>query len=409
MADFTGASNLASLNGNFKEVYANNIQNIIPEGLRLIKMIPFTSKDKELGNAYHQPVILGHEHGVTFATSSEGAFALNDAVAGQIKDASVDAQQLLLRSVMGYNVAARASKGKNAFIDSTQFLVENMVKSVSKKLEIELLYGSMGIGQVNAATTASTTFVVKLLEWAPGIWTGSEGMKIDVRNAADSGYSVQGAVISSVNLTTRTITLSAATTLEANGVIYFAGAYGKEMSGLHKILSNTGTLFGISASTYSLWASTSHSAASGPLTLAKVQAAIAKGVEKGLDEDVKCLVNPNAWKDLLSDEAALRRHAPMSSKGVEAGAEMITFYSQNGKVEIVPSTYIKEGYAFIIAPKMFKRIGSTDVTFKVPGRDDEFFLHLSSNAGYELRCFTEQALFCEAPGKQVVITAIVNS
>ncbi len=36
-----------------------------------------------------QPVILGLEHGVTFASSDDDAFNLNSPVAGQIKDAQV--------------------------------------------------------------------------------------------------------------------------------------------------------------------------------------------------------------------------------------------------------------------------------------------------------------------------------
>jgi hypothetical protein len=40
------------------------------------------SKDKQPGNLYHQPVILGLEHGVTFASSDEDAFNLNAPVAG---------------------------------------------------------------------------------------------------------------------------------------------------------------------------------------------------------------------------------------------------------------------------------------------------------------------------------------
>ena len=36
-----------------------------------------------------QPVILGHEHGVTFAASDDDAFNLQAAVAGAIKDAQI--------------------------------------------------------------------------------------------------------------------------------------------------------------------------------------------------------------------------------------------------------------------------------------------------------------------------------
>jgi hypothetical protein len=55
------------------------------------------------------------------------------------------------------------------------------------------------------------------------------------------------------------------------------------------------------------------------------------------------------------------------------------------------------------------RVGSTDITFRRPGQGDEFFKDLENSAGYELRAYTDQALFCSAPGKLVLIDSIVNS
>jgi hypothetical protein len=81
---------VGNLNGLFKEVYADKMEDLIPDGVILLNKIPFVGKDKQLGNLYHQPIILGMEHGVTFASSDEDAFTLNAAVAGSIKDAQVN-------------------------------------------------------------------------------------------------------------------------------------------------------------------------------------------------------------------------------------------------------------------------------------------------------------------------------
>ena len=60
---------------------------------------------------------------MTFASSSEDAFTLNDPIAGQIKDAQVQGNALVLRSAIGYK-AASASMGSNkAFEQATKFLV----------------------------------------------------------------------------------------------------------------------------------------------------------------------------------------------------------------------------------------------------------------------------------------------
>ena len=40
---------------------------------------------------------------------------------------------------------------------------------------------------------------------------------------------------------------------------------------------------------------------------------------------------------------------------------------------------------------------------------DEFFRDLENAAGYELRAFTDQAVFCSAPGKQILFKNIVNT
>jgi len=404
----TGSNTFSTLNGNFKEVYADSLENLIPEGLVMVKKISFVPRAKENGNFYNQPVILAQEHGMTFAGPQSGAFSLVDPVPGQIKNAQVQPSQMVLRGVMDYESAARAAKGRNAFIDATQHLIENMYRSSNKKLEVQLMYGQSGLGVV--ASVSGLIITISTAEWAPGIWSGAENMVIDVY---DSSLATNrgSATISAVDMDNRTITVSAVPSgTVATDVLFFKGAQGNEMAGLHKIISNTGTLFNISAASYSLWKSSSQSAASGPLSFSLIQKAISKAVEKGLDEKVCVLVNPRAWANLLTDQAANRRLDSSYKVGkVETGNEAIEFYSQNGVIEIISSNYVKEGYAYLMAPKHFMRIGATELTFKVPGRDEEFFLQLQSQAGYELRCYTDQALFCKAPAKQVLINNIVNS
>lgn len=46
---------LDTMNGMFKTVYADNEQNLIPDGVKLLPMIPF-SKKHALGKSYSVPV-----------------------------------------------------------------------------------------------------------------------------------------------------------------------------------------------------------------------------------------------------------------------------------------------------------------------------------------------------------------
>lgn len=400
---------VGNLNGFFKEVYADKLQELIPEGLKLVNMIKFIGKEKQGGNLFHQPVILGMEHGVTFASSDDDAFNLNPPVAGQIRDAQVRGNPMVMRSLLGYSAASRSVGGKNAFMDATKYIVANMLRSMSKKLEIHLLYGQVGYGTVASAAGAVVT--VTTAEWAPGIWAGGEGMPIEIRDV--TGATSKGEfVIASVDMDARTITLNAsaqAAGAVSTDVIYHKGAYGNEFAGIHKILTNTGTLFNISASQYNLWKGNSYNAA-GALSFAKLTKASARPVEKGLDSKLSFFVNPRGWADLLNDQSALRMYdQSYTTAQLQNGAKSLKFHSQNGELEIIPSIYIKEGFAYGLALEEFMRVGSSDISFKRPGYGDEFFRDLENAAAYELRLYTDQAIFCMAPGKSVLVTGVVNA
>ncbi len=259
---------------------------------------------------------------------------------------------------------------------------------------------------------------MKTPEWAPGIWSGSEGMKIQAYDTLTGGSvqntGVNAMTVSAVDMTLRTVTVDDAAGLAAGDLIYFNGAYANEAAGLHHILSNTGTLFGINAANYSLWTGNTHSVNGGGsaanLSFNEVTDAIDLAMEKGLDEDAVLLVNNRTWTDLMQDLAALRDiDYSYATAKVDFGHKALTFFTQNGKIDIRASIYVKEGFAYLFVPRHFLRVGSTDVTFNRPGQADSFFMDLENAAGYELRSYTDQALFCHSPGKQVLIDNITNT
>lgn len=412
MANSPGSNDIVTLDGLFKQVYADKMQHLIPDGKKILTTIKFLSKEKQPGAAFNLPVVVGMEHGITHADADDGAFELNAPVSGQIKNAVVRGYQMVLRSALSYQAASRAAGGgAKAFEDSTKFLVGNMMDSVTKRLEIEMLYGQMGFGTVAGAESAASNVTVELVaaDFAPGIWAGSEGMKLDVVRSSALVAALSGSnaiTVKSVDLTAKAIVVDLPAALQANDTLYPLGAFGKEFPGIHKILTNTGSLFGIDAGTYSLWkGSTFAPSATSVLSFAILQQAISKGVEKGLDSDVIALVNPGHWDDLLTEQAALRMtDSSYDVNTAENGSKSIKFHSQNGLVEVIPSIYVKEGFAYILATEDWARIGSTDVTFKRPGQGENFFLDLPSHAGYEMRCYTDQAIMCSRPGRSVIIS-----
>jgi hypothetical protein len=406
------AATVGTMNGFFKELYADKIKVLYPEDVHLLNMIDFSGKEKNLGNLYHQPVALGLEHGITYAGPDEDAFNLLPAVSSPMRDAQVKGNAKVMRAQIGYNALSRSGSDKASFGGASKYVVENAMRSFTKILEIELLYGQMGYGTVSAVSAATVT--VTLAEWAPGIWSGSKGMPIEIRDT--TGATSRGQfVISSVNLDTRVLTLdssAAAAGVVATDVIWRRGAYNNEFAGIHKILSqSTGSLFNISVSDFELWRGNSFSASSAALSFNKLNLAVTRAIEKGHMGKLLALISLKAWANMMSDQAALRKYdGSYSKQKMENGSERLVFHSQNGEIEILPSIYVKEGYAYLLSEDNWMRVGSRDISFNIPGMPgDQILRQLENSAAYEFRMYTDQALFCSAPGRNVLLNEIVNS
>jgi hypothetical protein len=186
----------------------------------------------------------------------------------------------------------------------------------------------------------------------------------------------------------------------------FSGSYGNEMIGIDAAVLSASTLWNI-ANTYALWKANTYSAGSANLTMGKLQSAIQKAVQKGLDGDVNVIVNPATWATLNTDLAALRRFVEDSTEG-ELGVESIKYLYSGGKMDVVSYNLVKEGECFVLPKKGVNRIGAADIGFKLPGGDNGF-LHVPDRMGYEFRLFSSQAFFTPFVAKLVKVTSIVNS
>lgn len=353
---------------------------------------------------------------------------MNNAVAAIFKDAQLNGAQMLIRSAMSYEAAARATNDKKAFVKATSLMVQNMVNSMAKRLEISCLYGRTNIGQILSGTGAGGTRAYTLVtgSWASGIWAGSENMPLDVVSLAvptSAGNKVNTNAqlnVVSVDLTGRVLNVSGnsadLTAIDAQiaGGAYLIpfGSLLNDLFGLDRIITNTGTLYNIDASVYNLWKGNSYDALSSALSFSKILSAVALPVERGLDQDVITMISPKTWANISSDQAALRMYDDSyKSSKLENGASEYSFHGQNGKIDIVSSIYVKEGEAFVFPPKRLKRIGALNISFKMPGRQqqEDFFLELTNSAGYELRAYTDQTLFCDSPARLCKVVNIVNS
>ena len=410
-----------NLNVLAKEVFGEKgVPDLVPNGTKLQQEIPF-SKGEQLGLKFAQTVRLAYPNGFTHqkGDGTAGAFAFQNAKPGAQGRAEVLGFQTLLRDQMSYEDAAKLTGSKQAFAKGTEFFFKGLQMSMRKRLEAEFFHGGQGIGSITGTPstihTSNKLMTITTSQWAPGIWAGNEGMEIDAYNGSTLINTNAPLVVVSSDPVARTVEVSGNATdlgnLATTYTLYYRGAYGLEMTGVHGILNNTASLFNIDASVYSLWKSTQYAPTSGALTFAKVKKAIAQAVSKGLDEDCVLYMHPSTWDDVNSDIAALRRTNDKDVKKVDIGSEEIYYHSQNGMTKLVPSIYCKEGFAYgLCNPKEYwMRIGAADVTMNTPGFEGDLFLHLPSAAGVEARCYTHQAILCLAPAKQFIISNIVNT
>lgn len=407
---------VSTLDGLFKESYAKNIKDLVPEGVKLYNKIQFNGSEKQPGNYYHAPLAMTLEHGFSYGGDTGAVFTLQNSIASSMVDSQVRGCELVLRSAISVGAAARSVNSKNSFEQATKELVRVMLKSMHIRLESQLMYGQSGIGKVASISTNVITICDS--EWAAGIWSGAKNMQIQIRSSAGVVRGV--ATVESVSLANKTITLDAApvgvtgnvdSENSAADVIWYAGAYGKEFAGLHKIITNTGTIFNVDAAQYDLFKGNvieagADESAKAFISFDLIEKAVTAAMEKGLmEQKVTALVNPKHWDKLLSDLNAKRViDSSYSTKQLEDGASTIKFHGQNGVIEIESSLFVKEGFAYVLPVDELERIGSTEVTFQMPGmQEGRFFRLLENENGYELRLYTDQALFTSAIGQCSVI------
>ena len=429
------AGTKSTLDGLYKDVYADKMDSLIPDFGILTKRIKF-QPSKKTGRDYVKAVKLTNEHGFTYGS---GLAALQDIVSSDVDDAKVRGSSMTLRSGFSYDAAANMTSSKAAFIDSTKFKFMAMMESATCRLELQILYGGKGLGVCDdddtttaVVDTKNVTVPISDASWASGAWAGSEGAFVQFNlvaspftaSAADgvgsivNRFSVVSVDSANHNIVVGTLdaTEAAALVAELEAARYIVRWYGSfstgltsnEMVGLRDIVSNTGTLFGIAGASYSLWQGNTKAVGAANLTLEKIYQGINMAVGKGLMEAVVVLVSPATYATLAADEAALRRYN-VSSKKAENGFESVEFYGPNGKIEIVVHPMIREQEAMAFPIARAERIGATDLTFNTPGRSDEMFQQLPSNTGYECRLYSEQAIFLPCPAKSVLFTGISNA
>lgn len=400
-----------------KVAYGDGVPELVPDYAVIQKDIKF-EQGNLLGDYFEQAVRLALPGGFTRAKGdgTAGAFTLAGASGGAQKKAKVYGYQLVLQDQLPYEDLAKAAKaGPQAYKAATALFWEGMMLSKRKMLEIMCLYGNSGIGKVSAYSASNATYnnqptiTISASEWAPQIWAGLEGATLSIYDAATTTERGE-ADIASVDIENRVIVLSATVSgTVASDTVYFKDGNGNEMYGLHSILSNTGTLFNISASTYTHWKSAQHTV-SGAFSFQALKKGLAKGMDKGLMYPINIYCSTGAFDDLVGDIHQLRTVDKSETRRIELGQDEVVYKFAGINASVKPHAMVKNGHAMGVVPQFAKRVGSVDIGFGMPGRTDgKIWFDLEGKAAVEGRMYTHQAIFSEMPGVCVLWSSITNS
>ena len=442
-----GPNASSNADGYFKEIYADNLENLVPEHSVIAQAIPFKEQEK-LGDSYHMPVRVKRSQGVTFAGSGTGytAFNLNDAISGVMKDTSISGSTYVGRETIAYKaVISATSKGKQAFGNIFDESVKDVLETASFYRELALLYGGGSIGEFSMGGTGllEKDMTLTAASSSIGIWAQMEGGFIDVWNKGADGLPsttmrnfisgtaetievTKASVASATGIVTLSLKASSTTAMDLieNGdLIVPRGAKVRDgtgvagdganewFTGLEGILKNSGTFAGVSATTYPLWrANEVDVGGSAKLTMSKVQEAAALIVPRGGLGDLKLYVSVDTWRTLNDDIVALREFNEAGGVA-ELGARSLRYYGPNGTIDVVTHPMLKGGIAMLGDPKNAKRLGATDITFSLPsvsGQAPKFLRELSDKAGMEFRVLWDQCLLLPRPAAWCYIKGINN-
>lgn len=424
----------------FKKVYgkANDLR---PKGDIIDELFPF-EEGKLVGDEYIEDFVLGDSVGITWAGDSQDAFSIKPAIAGSVKQSAIKPSQTVLTDVLSWGFMSRSAGGdESSFYEGTKFVMKNHLSSHNGLVTIAKLYGqsSEGLGTVSYAASgtvyrgatyggsgnvtltkkdgttiaflaginaASKAILFAPGQFAAGHWVGKKGIRVQQVVAATGAIAASGSVTgwdARLGILYVDFTPVSASGIGSHYIAYEDWAAGKCMIGMHKILTNTGSLFGISAADEPLWSGNVIDLGQKKFNLKAVHEGVSDAVNAGgLDEPLDIIVNPRVFGQMASDEAAFRKYDASYKTKAENGFEAIEYYAANGVNRIHASSKVKEGDVFGFVRGQTRCSGSQLPSFRVRGMNMDIITPLEDQAGFKVRSFSDQYVMCRTPAKQIL-------
>jgi hypothetical protein len=353
-----------------------------------------------------------------------------------VKQSEIQPSQTVLTDILSWGFMSRSASGDEAaFYDGTKFVMKNHLSSHNKLVTISKIYGQSteGLGFISYAaagvvyrgatyasagtvtltkkdgtTIAFTTGVCTVAgslptgakgailfapgQFAAGHWVGKKGIRIEEVIAATGVVVASGQLVAwdaRLGIIYVDFVPTVTGAIGQHYIAYKGWAASKCMVGMHKIITNTTSLFGIDASVEPLWSGNVIKLGQKKFNLKAIHEGIADAVNSGgLDEPLDIIVSPKCFGQMASDEAAFRKYDASYKSKAENGFEAIEYWAANGLNRIHSSSKIKEGEAYGFVRGQTRCSGSQLPSFRVRGMNMDIITPLDDQAGFKIRSFS---------------------
>ncbi len=279
----------------------------------------------------------------------------------------------------------QAAEDYQAFIN----VVDNEIKGLRRDLAVDMnrqIYGdgSGKIAVVKTANTADTTVEFDSVHWV------EYGMVVDILSADGATQKANEVEVVAINTATNVVTFGTAVTCAVGDVIVRASngtnSYGKELTGLAKIVSATGELHEIDPAEVPVWASTEVTLGSvgtpGTLTELDLISLVQKVDKQGGDVDV-FLASPgvyNAYWNLLQSFRQFTNTAALTG-----GQRSFTFEALGKPIRFVSDYAAPKGTLYALSSKELVMNQKKDWSWM--DRDGSMWSRVADTDAYEARYY----------------------
>jgi hypothetical protein len=422
-----GETTATDVNGVQARVYERmKLRNALPGSSFLQREIPFDGGAKRLGESYQFGVVLQPPNGFTMAGSAGNVTTLKQGRPMLIKQASVVPFEMELREQYSFAALSRAAEeGEGTLAGITGEILKAMKWASANRLEATMLLGQYSLATVESINTDSgTTVNVVLTEasTANGLWwANGKGATYDGFTSTTKNNGSGPLIQQSWTPATRTLNVSytggtAANEIAAGDVLYYEGSWDGttyyEMPGLLAQAANTsGTSLGLSAATHPNWAGNTM-AVGGVISADVVEQMAGYLRDRGAEGPLTLCVNSANYGRLMSEVKTQRNFdSSYSAEKAKVGVKAIEYESDEvGTIRVAIHKFLPNQYALLFDPTSCGRMGSSDLSFGVPGSniDAPRWERVTGSTAAEVLLFSDQATCIKQPGHAMVATGITS-